>query len=74
MTRDHIFIDFSLKAVLVIYPFCFTISALLFSVLVSCWACVLYLLRRLRVLDDLYFHFSLFYIEKYKIVALLVAY
>ena len=36
VTRDRFFIDFSLKVVLVIYPFCFVISALLFFVSVSC--------------------------------------
>ena len=30
VTRDRFFIDFYLKVVLVIYPFCFSISALLF--------------------------------------------
>ena len=30
VTRDRFFIDFYLKVVLVIYPFCFAISALLF--------------------------------------------
>ena len=64
VTKDRFFIDFSLKVVLVIYDFCFSISALLFFVSVSCWACVLYLLQRLRVLDDFYLHFSFFYIEK----------
>ena len=44
VTRDYFFIDFYLKVVLVIYPFCFSISALLFFVSVSCWDCVLYLL------------------------------
>ena len=67
MTRDRFVIDFSLKVVLVIYPFCFSISALLFFVLVSCWACLLYLLQRLRVLDEFYCIFHSF--EKYKVVA-----
>ena len=55
------FIDFYLKVVLVIYPFCFAISALFFFVSVSCWACVLYLLQRLRVLDDFYCIFHSLY-------------
>ena len=54
VTKDRFFIDFSLKVVLVIYSFCFAISALLFFFSVSCWACLLYLLQRLRVLDDFY--------------------
>ena len=62
-TRDRIFIDFSLKVVLVIYAFCFSISALLFFVSVSCWACVLYFLQRLRVLDEFYCIFHSFILE-----------
>ena len=66
MAKDHLFIVFSLKVVLVIYPFCFSISALLFLVSVSCWACVLYLLQRLRVLDDFYCIFHSFILKNIK--------
>ena len=66
VTRDRFFIDFSLKVALVIYPFCFSISALLFFVLVSCWDCPLYLLQRLRVLDDFYCIFHSFILKNTK--------
>ena len=63
VTRDFLCIEFYLKVVLVIYPFCFAISALLFFVSVSCWACILYLLQRLRVLDDFYCIFHSFILK-----------
>ena len=66
VTRDHFFIDFSLKVFLVIDPFCFAITALLFFDSVSCWACVLYLLWRLRVLDDFYCIFHSFILKNTK--------
>ena len=55
----------SLKVFLVINPF-FSISALLFFASVSCWACVLYLLQRLRVLDDFYCIFHSFILKNTK--------
>ena len=63
VTRDRIFIDFSLKVVLVIYHFGFSFSALLFFVSVSCRACVLYLLQRLGVLYDFYCIFHSFILK-----------
>ena len=66
VTRDRFFIDFSLKLLLVISPFCFSISALLFFVSVSCWDCLLYLLQRLRVLDDFYCIFHSFILKSTK--------
>ena len=61
MTRDRFFIDFSLKLVLVIYPFCVSISALLFFASVSYWDCVLYLLQSLIFLNEFYCIFILLY-------------
>ena len=68
MTRDRFFIDFSLKVVLVIYPFCFAISALLF--LSRCLVgLVFYTCYRDWDFYITFIAFSLFYIEKYTVVA-----
>ena len=57
---------FFFEVSLVIYPFSFAISALLFFFLVSCWAYVLYLLWRLRFLDDFYCIFHSFILKNTK--------
>ena len=64
---------FAFETNLVIYPFCFSISALLFFVSVSCWACLMILAVETESFRWLLLNFSFFYIEKYKVIAFLVA-
>ena len=54
VTRDHVFIIFSLNQLQSFISFFVFPLVHSFFVSVSCWACVLYLLQRLRVLNDFY--------------------
>ena len=72
VTRDRFFIDFSLKVVLVIFLFVFPLVHYSFCLGVLLGLCFI-LAVETESFSDFYLHFSFFYIEKYKIVALLVS-